>query len=180
MKREMLSESERAEYDALLRDAGYDGDKRRPSAEVGPRMHELLLDAVQAGREWARWVLTDDANAGHLSRFKRWARTRDVVSTPFGDRVVKRSAAMSVRRTDPETGADFWQPTFWADMTHDDLVAVRTGSRSRIESERIILSIVAALDAILGETGCATVAEALARKGTTIEAWLADAAERAS
>lgn len=181
MKREMLSDTERAEYDALMQDAGYDSQgKRRPSAEVGPRMHELLVDAVKAGRRWATWVLEDDAAAAHLSRFKRWANTRITVTTPVGERLVKRSAAMSVKRTDPTTGADFWQPTFWADMTHDDLVSVRTGARTRIESERITLSIVAALDAILTETGCDTVAEALVRKGTTIDAWLAEAAAGAA
>lgn len=177
MKREILSESERAEYDALMWDAGYDpAGKRRPSSEVGPRVHDLLLDAAKAGRPWATWVLEDDAAAAHLSRFKRWANSRITVTTPVGDRMVKRSAAMSVKRSDPVTGADFWQPTFWADMTHADLLAVQSGARGRIESERITLSIVKALDAILTETGCTTVAEALAHKGTTIEAWLAQAA----
>ena len=62
MDRRMLSAEERAEYDALLYEAGYDTDgQRRPSGEIGDRMHRLLADAVQAGRTWAGYVIDDDA-----------------------------------------------------------------------------------------------------------------------
>lgn len=180
MRRQQMSPTEREEYDALMTEAGFDGlGKPYPAAEVAGRMHDALLDAVQAGRRWAEWVIEDDTHSGHLSRWKRWSRQRLTVSTPVGDRMVERSAVMSMQRRDPESGQPYWQDTFYPDMTRDDLVALAATCQGRMESERITLSTARALIALLDETDAGTVADALASKGATLDGWLAEYAGRA-
>lgn len=176
-----MSPEERDEYDALMYEAGRDtSGKPYPSGEIGPRVHTLLTDAEQAGRQWATWVIEDDTITGHLARYKGWSRKREVVQTPVGDRVVRRSAVMSLRRKDSETGERLWQPTFYLDMSRDDLLAVIADARMRINSERITISTGTALVALLDETSMETVGDALTLKGLTLEEWLAEVSERAA
>ncbi|MBB2914905.1 hypothetical protein FHS43_006217 [Streptosporangium becharense] len=169
----MLSPEERAEYDALLHEAGYDDNgEQRPAHEIKERMHRLLQDAVQAHRTWAGYVLDADVREGHHRRFKGWDRARQVVSTRHGGRVVKRSAVMSLRRRDPDNGRTYWQGTFYPDMTREDLLDVINGSEVRIGSERITIATARRLVALLDETGAATVAEALEARGVELETYL--------
>lgn len=142
MDRRMLSTEERAEYDALLYEAGYDTDgQRRPSGEIGDRMHRLLADAVQAGRTWASYVIDDDARRGHVSRFKRWDKVRTPMEVNHQSVIVKRAAVMGVLRRDVETGAAYHQQALYADMTWGELVGVLEGAQGRIASDRITAGI---------------------------------------
>ncbi|MEV8636560.1 hypothetical protein AB0395_33425 [Streptosporangium sp. NPDC051023] len=169
----MLSSEERAEYDALLHEAGYDDNGvQRPAHEIKDRMHKLLQDAVQAGRSWAEYVLDDDVREGHHKRFKRWDRVRQVVTTRYGERVIKRSALMSLRRRDSVSGRTYWQGTFYPDMTREDLLDVINGCEVRISSERITIATARRLVALLDETGVATVTEALKSRGVELETYL--------
>lgn len=138
MDRKHLSPEEREEYDALLYEAGYDesGD-RRPSSEIGDRMHKLLGDAVQAGRIWAGYVVDDDACAGHLTRFKRWDKGRTLMEVNHQSVIVKRAAVMGVRRRDAETGVIYHQQVIYPEMTWDELVGVMESAQVRIASDRI-------------------------------------------
>lgn len=119
MTREYLSPEEREEYDALLVEAGFEPDgARRPSKEIGSRMQRLLEDALRAGRSWAGWVLADDAEAGHLSRWKRWDKSRNKVRmiTPGGD-IVPRSAVVGVRRRREDGITPYYQQALWRELT---------------------------------------------------------------
>lgn len=175
MNHEILTPEERAEYDALLYESGYDDQgNKRPSAEIGPWMHALLENAERAGRSWAGWVIADDVEVGHLSRFKRWDRVRQVVNTRHGDQVVLRSAVMAVQCQNAETGKRYWQDTFWRDMGRAELMDVLLASRVRSESEEITQATAARLLRLLDETGCALVSEALASIGMTIDEYLTD------
>lgn len=171
--RERLSREERAEYDDLLYQAGFDdfGNRRRRE-DIKERMHELLLDALQAGRQWAQYVLDDDVRAGHLARFKRWNRQREVVHTKNGDAFVRRSAVMALRRKDPVTGESFWQDAAWKDMDSEELIQVIVGCNTRIASERIGLDIARRLLGLLEETSAETVEEALNARHMSLDEFL--------
>lgn len=120
-KRKDLSPEERDEYDAIMAEAGYDDDgQRRPSGEIGPRMRELLEDALQAGRPWAQYILDDDTEYGHLTRFKRWDKDRNQQKVFVGDTVVQRAAVVGVKRKlDGDTRE--WQQSLWRELTWDEI-----------------------------------------------------------
>ncbi|ASU81539.1 hypothetical protein CDO52_00910 [Nocardiopsis gilva YIM 90087] len=149
MDRRHLSAEEREEYDALLHDAGYDEHgQRRPSAEIGERMHELLTDAIRAGRNWARYVVVDDARSGHLKRFKRWDKSRHVVEINHEQVLVPRAAVMGVKRKNAETGAVYHQQALFAEMAWDELVDVMEAAQSRIAAAQITVGTCAKLLAL--------------------------------
>lgn len=171
--RNMLSIEERAEYDALVFEAGFDQvGRRRPSHEIGDHFHELLLNAIQAKRPWAQWVMDEDARAGHIRRFKAWDRTRHPVHTRDGDRVVRSSGVQAVRRRDAETEAMFWQDVELEDMTPADLDSVIAGMDSKIAPLVFNREIARSLRALVEQTGAATVREALNLRGTSMDDYL--------
>lgn len=141
MRREQLSPEERQEYDALLADAGLRGDgTRRESHEIGPRMHRLLQDALQAGRTWAGWTLADDAEAGHLARFKSWDKTRNRVRVFVGgNRIVPRSAVVGVlrRRDDGSMGH---QQALYDELTWAELEQHLSLAQAQMSSARITVA----------------------------------------
>lgn len=138
MDRRMLSSEEREEYDALLQQAGYDdAGSRRPSGEIGDHMHELLVDAVRAGRTWAGYVVDDDARTGHLARFKRWDKVRHIIHVEHQSVIVPRAAVMGVKRRNVETGAVYHQQVLFTEMSWDELIGTLDSAHARIASERI-------------------------------------------
>jgi uncharacterized Ntn-hydrolase superfamily protein len=171
--RNLLGTEERAEYDDLMWNARfYDDGKSRPSHEIADRMHDLLEDAIQAGRQWAQWVMDDDARAGHLARSKKWDRSRRFIHTREGDAIVKRSAVMAIQRRNPDTQETFWSDTEWVDMTVDDLTQVVTESRRRQESARETVAIARRLMRLINEAGAKTVGGALEQRGMSIDEYL--------
>jgi uncharacterized Ntn-hydrolase superfamily protein len=171
--RNLLGEEERAEYDDLMFKARfYDDGKSRPSHEIADRMHDLLEDAIQAGRQWAQWVMDDDARAGHLSRSKKWDRSRRFILTREGEVIVKRSAVMAIQRRNPDTQETGWFDTEWVDMTVDELMQVITESRRRQESARETVAIARKLVRLINEAGVETVGEALEQRGMSIDEYL--------
>jgi hypothetical protein len=171
--RNMLSAEERAEYDALVFEAGFDQiGKRRPSHEIGDHFHELLLDAIQAKRPWAQWVMDEDAKAGHIRRFKAWDRTRHPVRTKDGERVVRVSRVQAVRRRDPETEAMFWQDADYEDMTASDLDSVIAGMDSKIAPLVCNRETARSLRTLIESCGTRTVREALEIRGLSMDEYL--------
>lgn len=174
---DILSPAEREEYDGLMYDAGHDEHGNLlPSGEIKERMHGLLLDAVQAGRTWAQFVLDDDAREGHLKRHKRWRDRKEFVSTAFGGGFATKPAAMSIRRVSTADASAVWQPTLWQDMTRAELLQIVTGSQMRARAEQVTISIARRLIALLDETGAESVSTALEAKGTSIDEFLLDEA----
>lgn len=180
MDRKHLSAEERAEYDALLYDAGYDerGD-RRPSGEIGDRMHDLLTDAVKASRTWAGYVIGDDARAGHLARFKRWDKVRTLMDVNHQSVIVRRSAVMGVKRRDAETGDIYHQQALYAEMAWNEVIYVMESAQVRIASDRITVGICAKFLALKLRCPESTgPADACARLGLDMQDYLTE--ERAS
>jgi hypothetical protein len=174
MDRKHLSPEEREEYDALLREAGYDeAGNRRPSGEIKDHMHELLVDAVKAGRTWAGYVIDDDARDGHLKRFKRWDRVRTLMDVNNQSVIVKRSAVMGVKRRDAETGAIYDQQVLYAEMAWNEVIYVMESAQVRISSDRITVGICTKLLALkLRCPESAGPADACARLGLDMHDYL--------
>lgn len=167
-----LSPEDKAQYDALMHEAGYTSDgQQRPSHEIKDKCEELLRKAVRDGKTWATYVLDADARDGHLKRFKRWDRQRQVVATRFGERVVKKSAVMSLKRRD-DVGRLFYQGTFWDDMNAQDLMDIIGDATVRIESNRDLIATARRLLDLLEKTGMPTVSLALERLGMELEEYL--------
>lgn len=171
--RNLLGREERAEYDDLMWNARFYGDgKSRPSHEIAERMHDLLEDAIQAGRQWAQWVMDDDARAGHLRRSKKWDRVRRFIFARDGEKVVKRSAVMAIRRHSPGIQETGWFDAEWVDMTTDELLQIIAGARHRLESAKEAIATARRLMRLIDETGAETVGEALERRGMSIDEYL--------
>lgn len=177
----MLSAEERAEYDALVFEAGfYEDGRRRPSHEIAERFHELLLDAVQAKRPWAHWVLEEDARAGHLRRFKAWDRIRHPVQTKRDGVVIRLSGIQALRRRDPDTEAMFWQDTDYHEMDAKDLDSVIDGMRGKIEPLTSNLNTAISLRHLLDDQPEGTkVGPVLLGRGLTIDQYLLSEGEAA-
>lgn len=168
-----LSPEERAEYEALLTEAGYDEyGKKRPSGEIAERISHSLKDAEQAGRAWAQWALDDDARAGHLKRFTAWEGVRRIVHTRDGERIVTRRAVMALRRRDAETGEWYWRGEDLAEMVRGELEEVMLYARRRRHSDAVLMATVGRLLDLLEETASddsTKVSTALGRVGKTID-----------
>lgn len=119
-RRKDLSPEEREEYDSIMAEAGYDeSDQHRPSGEIGPRMRELLEQAVNAGRLWAQYVADDDAEYGHLKRFKDWDKERRKQKVFIDGVIVPRAAVVGVRR---KVGDEFeWVQSLWRELSWDEV-----------------------------------------------------------
>lgn len=171
--RSILSPEERAEYDALIFEASFDEHgKRRPSYEIADRMHDLLLDAVQAKRPWAQWVLDADARAGHIRRFKRWDRIRNLVNTKDGGRLVRLSGIQALKRRNPATQGTFWEDVELEAMSRDDLDAVIAGMRNRIEPLEMNVRLAVRLRKLVEDQNALTVGAALQAIGKTLDEYL--------
>lgn len=137
MKREDLSPEEREEYDDILAESGIDEyEQRRESQEIGPRMHSLLEDAYRAGRPWAGYVIEDDAEAGHLVRFKQWDKARRRIRVVAGDVIVPRAAVVGVRRR-REDGSTYYQQSFWQELSWAEVEQKLTESTAQMNSAKI-------------------------------------------
>lgn len=136
-----MSPEERAEYDALMTEAGYDEfGVARPSHEIGDRMTAMLADAVQAQRPWATWVRDSDARAGHLSRWNRWNKTRNPVLVSHDGQLLNRAGAMGIRRPSIAGGLQHQQVLFHH-MTWAEVSQVVEVARQRAKSEQITVSL---------------------------------------
>jgi hypothetical protein len=178
MTEHILSSEERAEYDVLLYEAGFDeAGKPRPSHEIGQRVLEMLRSAAyQAQRAWAGYVLEDIAEAGALARWRNWSKRREMVIVAGQSYVTTKASAMGVRKQD-EDGRTFYQATFWQDMTREELHQIMDRSTKQAESEKQTIALARKLLALLDRAPEAqTVADASKALGVDLAAYLAEAA----
>lgn len=175
MRHEHMTPDERAEYDALMYEAGYDETgKPRPSAEIGTRILALLDDAAdQAHREWAKSVREDLAASGALARWRKWNKTRTTIEVAGQTYVTTKAATIGIRRTDA-AGRMFFQASFWDDLTRAELEQVIARSAKQIESEGSTIALARRLVALLDRVPEArTVADAARALGMTTSGYLA-------
>lgn len=173
--RRMLDEEERAEYDQLHYLATHEKNgKRRKSADVGPEMLRLLKDAVQARKAWATWLMDDALIDGLRDRANKWARTKEIIETILGGRVVTKAAAYAIRKRDPESGKSEHQPTFWQDMSADDVRQLIQSRASQVLSERATIALARRVLELIERTESPSLGVALIRANLTWDEFLAD------
>lgn len=169
-----LSPEERAEFDTLMYEAGFDEHgKPRPSHEIAARVVQMLREAAnQAHRAWANYVLEDLTTSGAMARWRSWSKRREVLTVAGESYVVSKAAAVGVRKQSSE-GRTYYQMTFWADMTRDELRQVIDRSAKEVESERQTIALARRLLELLDKAPKAnTVAEAAASLGVDVEDYL--------
>lgn len=172
MKRYM-SDDERAEFEALLRETI--GDPNNGGKFIGERavaLRDGLLDAEQAGRKWATMVL-DDALIDGLSKLaKGWLKRLSVVLVAFDGTVVGKATRVG-RKVKRNDGTEAWQQALIHDMTWaevaawiDNLAAQQRALGATRQMGYRILELQEAVPDSLGP------ADAARRLGTTVEAWI--------
>lgn len=177
MTQYVLSPEERAEFDDLMYEAGFDEHgKPLPSGEIQVRVVQALRTAAdQAHRSWARYVLDEMTAAGAMARWRAWSKRREVVTVAGESYVTTKAAAMGVRKQSPD-GRTYYQMTFWADMTREELRQVIDRSAKEVESERQTIALARRLLALLDRAPEAkTVAEAAEKAGVELEQYLGNA-----
>lgn len=181
MGRHMLSPEEREEFDQLMYEASHDEDGNMlRSPEIGARVKTMLEDAAQAGRRWAGWFLDDYAEAGCLSACKQWNKRQNEIQVFHGDKLVTKSAMRSIQRADTMTGERYWQPSLYAEMTVTELRRALDQSQSLIMGEQINADVLLRLIKACEDAECETVAGAMERIGTTLDAFLSEGWEIAA
>lgn len=176
MTRNIMSAEERAEYDLLMYDAGYDEDgKPRPSHEIADRVLQMLREAAdQTHKPWAELVLADILTVGARTQWRAWNREREVVTIAGKSYVADKPAVMGIRKKDEETRRTYYQQTFWADMTREELAQIIDGSSKRIASERVTIAVARRLMRLLDQVPAAiTASEAAEALGLQIDEYLA-------
>ncbi|MEV7442028.1 hypothetical protein AB0O22_12850 [Streptomyces sp. NPDC091204] len=167
-----FSDEDRAAYEELLCDAGYDEwGQQYPAHEIKARVHERLTAAAEAGAEWAVHVLDRDAQAGHLHAFRRWDRTQHVVSTRHGERVVKRAAVVSMRRRDPR-GDLYYQGSFLEALSLDEVLEQQANTLTCARGVQDRYATLERLRVLMVETGVHLVGPALDAVGMTLDEYL--------
>ncbi|MFG2623199.1 hypothetical protein ACGFXC_36895 [Streptomyces sp. NPDC048507] len=174
-----MPDGARAEVDALLTEAGYDEwHQQRPAPEIKERVHCLLTAAAADGRLWAADALTADALDGHLRRFRRWDRVRQVVPTAFGDRVVKRARVLSVQRR-AAGGPPYYQGVFLEHLTLEEARAALAGVLVDAQAVQDRFVLMGRLVRLMEQTGTTYVGAGLAVLGVTLDEYLLSTPEAA-
>lgn len=175
--RRMMTADERAEYDALVERACFDPlGKPYKTGEAADRLRLALDDAEQAHRPWAEWVRADALFAG-LSSLATKARAQKRITTNDGaSGKAPRQGINSLRRITP-SGVVEWQPKLIDDMSRDEVAELldlsvrrQKGNRTTVRTHKAILKL---MDR---HPGAATVRDALAAEGMTMDDYLASAA----
>lgn len=176
MAREHLTPDERAEYDALMYEAGYDeAGKPRPSYEIGPRVAQALgKSADQAHRGWALHVRDEITVSGSLARWRKWNKARALIEVAGVTYVTTKAATVGVRRADAKTGATYYQAAFWEDLTRAELAQVIERAAKQTDAETKTIALARRLLALLDRVPEAvTVSDAARELGLTTASYLA-------
>lgn len=168
----ILSPEEREEYDALLRDAAYEKGRLVQSDLVASRAHALLIDAVKAGRSWAEIQLERALMDGIRGEVRRYVKR--VNTTTETDALGSRSRpkVYSVPQENADGGVH-WQPKLFEDMTLTDLDQVIKSSGAQIAANLHNKQAAIRLRDKIIATKAATVRDALAALGESLEEALA-------
>lgn len=172
MTRSILSPEERAEYDALLRDAAYDNGRLVRTAQYADRANRLLIDAVKAGRRWAEFELERALHDGLRSEVRRYVRRINQTTVTDLTGTKSRPSVYSVREDQP-TGGVAWQPKLLSEFSLADLDALITASEAQLSAYVANRNAARHLRDKLISTGASTVRDALAALGMSLEQALA-------
>lgn len=168
-----MSREEKNEYEDLMREAcGDPAAGVKVTGHIGKRLHELLLDAEQAGRLWARVVLHEDVIHGHQARAKAWLKKQSVVNMAWNGKVVGVTTRVGVRKRSLN-GIEFAQKLFdqmtWEELA-DHIETITTQTSALLVNKAAADRLMDLRDLCPSSVGPADAASQL---GTTVDAWLA-------
>lgn len=164
------SQQDRDEYAAACAEAWDAGDSTR---ERGRHFRALVDDAVQAHRPWAMDLARQFAERGAQSELNSWRKsTRPLAAVAHDGRLISKTRVVGVPRLGPDGEVYITQALFDL-MTFDEIVQkIREYERQSFAyrdniqvAKRLLELQTAAPDAL-------TPADAAARLGTTVDAWL--------
>ncbi len=172
-----LTDEERDEFEALMQECCGDpenGGKR--ISIVAERLRVGLSDAEQAGRRWAAHV-TDEALLDGLAKLgKEWLKAESIVMVSHDGALVGKATRVG-RKVRSESGEQYWQQTLIRDMTWADfeqwIATIQAQLRSLGANLTIGKRVFELRDAVPDSIGPG---DAAARLGTTVDAWLGEAA----
>lgn len=169
MKTNHWSDQDRQELEAL-RKAAWDHSTKQ--AERNEKYVELLLDAVQAHRKWAREVLDTLCLSGGGSDLKNWRKRTAQVMVAHDGRLLSKPRVIGIRRTDAG-GHAYSEQTLFDLFTWDEIDTKRKAYLKQIGAYDTNIALLDRL-AQLRELapGASTPAEACRRIGTTLDEWL--------
>lgn len=165
------SPEEREEFEAACVEAWRSSDRQGERTEA---FIDALRDARQAHRFWAGDVLEEALRTGASSILKNWSKRQRILVT-FEGQVVSRPRMVGRRRDDGE-GRGYTEQALLDSFTLDELRSKRTEYLTQIKAYRQNIAVLDELIALCEATGCATPAEAARSLGTTVDAWLKQAA----
>ena len=159
------------DYDDLMETACFDAaGKPLPTGEMAVRIRDGLDAADAQGADWAFRVIAEDRLNGHATRARRYANEKKTITVHDGQKLATRKQIERLRRADKDTGETHYQPSFWEDLTADDLRELVELDRSRLRAARLSLDIHLKLLDLMGRhPDAVTVRDALHLDGTTIE-----------
>ncbi len=116
-----MTEEELTEWEAMLTAAhGDPSDGGKATKLMAAKLHQLLLDAEQAGRRWAAHVVDDATVDGLHSLLKAALKRQSIVMVSHDGQVVGKATRIGVRRQVAD-GTEAWQQALIHDLTWDEL-----------------------------------------------------------
>lgn len=163
------TKDKKAELDAAFSEAWAKGGNSKQRADA---LLDIVADATQAHRQWAREVERQALRSGLASLLKRWKKARDTVQVSVDGRVLNKPATVGTVVKDDE-GEVWHQQVLMHDMTRDELKDKRREYLRQIRAYTDNVEVVDRLLALLDAAeGADTPRDAAAELGTTVEAWL--------
>jgi len=171
-----LNPDDRALYEDMLYDAIImPNGSCRPTAEAGQRLFDALHHIADM-HEWAHQLIAESARQSLGRRAKHWAKQMDFISTPFGQRMVEKSARIAVKRRN-DAGRSVDQLVLCETATSADLIAVINRNSQMADGLAVDTATATKLLKLCRLHQVESVPEALAAQGCSLETFLASTGE---
>lgn len=170
MSRQSWSPEEKDEYEALCREAWESSESTKARTDEFLR---LLHDAEQARRLFAIDTLRDIEAIGAASLLKRWNKSSNRVAVAYDGRVLSKPRTVGTTRAD-DSGNRYAVQALFDYMSFDEIEAKVSEYLRQVSAYRENIYLGTRLLELRDQApGALTPAEACARLGTTVEAYLA-------
>lgn len=174
--RKMLSDEERAEYDAMFEAACYDAaGSFRSTREAAPILLGSIKDAIQAHRVWASYLHDSFVMIGYQAAVRRWQNEQKKHKTLIDGKLVSKKDAIRLTKI-VEGGRSAFQTSFIEDATAEDLQELIEATSTRVRSDRATIRDYTRMLDLIESTGESTVRGALKRVGKTLDEFLTESA----
>lgn len=168
------SQQDRDEYSQACAEAWASADS---TGDRGRRLNELVADAVQAHRPWAVDLLRQFCERGAQAELKSWRKTTFPLTAVSHDgRVLSKTRVVGVERQDDD-GARYVTQALFDLMSFAEIEQKIRDYQSQVRAYGDNIDVARRLLKLRDLVPEAeTPAEAVSRLGTTVDAWLMEAA----